>query len=93
MVGNLRELCADAYVPYTELTLAGNSRKNPLVDERRLVDLKFADLKIVVRGGSFRTSEDRAMAFYRCTEPPGEIPDDVGFRIVIECPFEPEQAP
>ncbi len=90
MVGNLRELCADAYIPYTEMRLAENSRRNPLVDERRLVDLALPDVKLVVRGGSFKTSEDRAMAFYRWREPPDEIPDDVGFRIVIECPVEPE---
>ena len=33
------------------------------------------------------------MAFYRWREPPGEIPDDVGFRVVIECPVEPNNLP
>ena len=34
MVGNVRELCADAYIAYAELPLAGNAFNTPLVDER-----------------------------------------------------------
>jgi serine/threonine protein kinase/formylglycine-generating enzyme required for sulfatase activity len=88
MVGNLRELCADPYVPYSELKLDGNSPKNPLADQRGVVDLAAPNVKIVVRGGSFLTSEDQATAFHRWREPPGDIPSDVGFRVVIECPTE-----
>ena len=88
MVGNLRELCADPYVPYSELKLDGYSPKNPLADERGGVDLAAPNVKIVVRGGSFYTSEDVATAFYRSTVSPSAVPDDVGFRVVIECPTE-----
>ncbi len=90
MVGNLRELCADTYVPYTELKLDGNSRSNPMVDARGPVDLAGPDVKVVVRGGSFLYSQDQAMAFYRWREPPGDLPEDVGFRVVIECPADAE---
>jgi serine/threonine-protein kinase len=93
MVGNLRELCADAYVPYTALPLAGNSLRSPLVDERRPVDKIDADVKVVVRGGSFRYGEDEATAFYRWRESPLKVPDDVGFRVVIECPVDTEGSP
>ena len=34
MVGNLRELCADAYVPYTELPLARNSPRKTSASRR-----------------------------------------------------------
>ena len=50
MVGNVRELCADAYIPYTELPLADNSASNPVVDERRPVDIEAKGIKVVVRG-------------------------------------------
>ncbi len=86
MVGNLRELCADLYVPYNELKLEGNSHRNPLADGRGVVDLAKPNVKIVVRGGSFQITEDQATAFYRWGEPPDKIPSDVGFRVVLECP-------
>jgi serine/threonine protein kinase/formylglycine-generating enzyme required for sulfatase activity len=86
MVGNVRELCADPYVSYTELNLAGNSFKNPLVDQRGVVDVNAPNIKIVIRGGSFQIPEDHATAFYRWGEAPRKIPSDVGFRVVIECP-------
>jgi serine/threonine protein kinase/formylglycine-generating enzyme required for sulfatase activity len=93
MVGNLRELCADPYIPYGKLRLAGNSRKNPLIDERRPVDQAGPDVRVVVRGGSFMCSEDRATAFFRWREPPGDLPADVGFRVVLECPEGDESSP
>ena len=93
MVGNVRELCVDAYIPYTELPLADNSASNPLVNERRPVDIEAKGIKMVVRGGSFRTSEAKARAFYRKADSPTDIPDDVGFRVAIECPPEAEKTP
>ena len=57
MVGNLRELCADAYVPYSDPKFAGHTLENPLVDKREPVDLSSAETKIVVRGGSFMYAE------------------------------------
>jgi eukaryotic-like serine/threonine-protein kinase len=85
-VGNVREMCADTYIPYSERKLEGNSPSNPLPDERRLADLTDPDTRIVVRGGSFMSREDEAKAFYRGCEPPDQMPPDVGFRVVIECP-------
>ena len=93
MVGNLRELCADAYVPYTDLKLDGNSRKSPILDGRGVVDLAAPETKIVVRGGSFMYPQDQAMAFYRWREPPADIGEDIGFRVVIECPAGVEGSP
>jgi serine/threonine protein kinase/formylglycine-generating enzyme required for sulfatase activity len=93
LVGNMRELCADAYVPYSKLNLAGNLPATPLHDRRDVVDVSSPDIKVVVRGGSFQTPEDRATAYYRWREPPGEIPSDVGFRVVIECPEKDATSP
>jgi eukaryotic-like serine/threonine-protein kinase len=93
MVGNLRELCADPYMPYTDLNLAGNAPGNPLVDRRGPVDAASQDVKIVVRGGSFMRREPEATAFHRWLEPPDAIPLDVGFRVVIECPEDAEGSP
>jgi eukaryotic-like serine/threonine-protein kinase len=93
MVGNVRELCAEPYVPYSELTLDKNKFDAPLIDARGVVNLEAPNVKIVVRGGSFQTPEDRATAFYRWREPPNDIPSDVGFRVVIECPADPEKSP
>ncbi len=92
MVGNLRELCADAYVPYSELDLARNLPAMPLDDRHGVVDLAAPNVKIVVRGGSFQTPEDRATTFYRWRESPNDIPSDVGFRVVIECPADSEKS-
>jgi hypothetical protein len=44
----------------------------------------------VVRGGSITLTEDRAMAFHRSCEPARDLLDDVGFRVVIECPDVPD---
>jgi eukaryotic-like serine/threonine-protein kinase len=93
MVGNLRELCVEAYVAYGDLKLDRYSRKKPLVDARGPVDLAAPDVKIVVRGGSYTCPQERAMAFYRYREPPANLPPDVGFRIVIECPADAEGSP
>jgi eukaryotic-like serine/threonine-protein kinase len=93
MVGNVRELCVDRYVPYTEMRLADNAPKAPLSDERLPVDLGSPGTRIVVRGGSFLSREDEAKAFNRSAEPPDAIPPDVGFRVVIECPAKAETSP
>jgi serine/threonine-protein kinase len=93
MVGNVRELCADAYEPYAALKPAERTEKNPLVDDRKLVDLAAPKVKVVARGGSFHTGEDRAMAFFRWAVAPRDVPDDVGFRVVIECPGDAGETP
>jgi serine/threonine-protein kinase len=93
MVGNVRELCADVYKAYPVVDRAKNSTKNPLVDERPEVNLAAEGTKVVVRGGSFEVGEERALAYQRWREPPGAIPGDVGFRVVIECPSRAEGSP
>ena len=95
MVGNVREICADAYQSYSDLgaTKGDNAASNPLIDRRTPVDPNADGVKIVVRGGSFHAAEQKAMAFYRCAEDPNDIPDDVGFRVVIECPAQAEEGP
>ena len=95
MVGNVRELCADLAKPYSSLHLEQNAPNHPLVDERPPVDLTGIDpgggkVKVIVRGGSYLMSERQAMAFHRSREVPNEIPADVGFRVVIECPSRTE---
>ena len=57
------------------------------------MDVDAKGVKVVVRGGSFRTSEAKAQAFYRKADSPTDIPDDVGFRVVIECPSDSEKTP
>ena len=95
MVGNVRERCADRFKSYTSLDLAKNTPENPLVDERSIVELAPGgptEVKFVVKGGSYMTSEQQAMAFLRPREGPDDIPGDVGFRVVIECPSRAQSA-
>jgi eukaryotic-like serine/threonine-protein kinase len=90
MVGNQRELCADTYAPYSDPKFAAHQLENPLFDKRKPVDLSSPGTMIVVRGGSITLTEDRAMAFHRSCEPARDLLDDVGFRVVIECPDVPD---
>ncbi len=88
MVGNVRELCADVFQPEPSPEPNGE----PLVDKRS--DVRIAKgVKIAARGGSFRVDEQRAMACSRSGVTPTDVPDDVGFRVVIECPPKAGEAP
>jgi eukaryotic-like serine/threonine-protein kinase len=95
MTGNVHEFCADAYQPYDELKLAGNSADHPLVDHREKLILDSSDsgqIKIAVRGGSYMDSPRKALAFMRDRlAVDDEVSGDVGFRVVIECPSRTEQ--
>ena len=95
MTGNVRELCTDAYLPYDELKLAGNSADHPLVDHREKLVLDSNDagqIKIVVRGGSYMDSPRKALTFMRDQLAADDaVPGDVGFRVVIECPSRAQQ--
>jgi formylglycine-generating enzyme required for sulfatase activity len=96
LVGNVREICADVAKPYSSLRLEQNAPKHPLVDERPFVDLTGVDpgggkVKVIVRGGSYLMSERKAMAFSRSREVADDMPSDVGFRVVIECPSRTEE--
>ena len=95
MTGNVRELCADAYQPYDDLKLAANSADHPLVDRREKLVLDSSEsgqIKVVVRGGSYMDSLRKAMTFMRNRLAANDdIPGDVGFRVVIECPSRTDQ--
>ncbi|HZW33575.1 MAG TPA: bifunctional serine/threonine-protein kinase/formylglycine-generating enzyme family protein [Isosphaeraceae bacterium] len=95
LVGNVSELCADVARPYSSLHLGQNSPRHPLIDERPPVDLSAVEpgggqVKVIVRGGSYVTSEKTAMAFLRSRQAPDDISSEVGFRVVIECPSRSE---
>jgi eukaryotic-like serine/threonine-protein kinase len=87
IAGNVRELCLDAYGLYSNIINAGNSTKDPLHDPCVRVEPRpDAATKYVVRGGSFLLGLQRAMVFQRDTVPADNTTDDIGFRLVIECP-------
>ncbi len=92
MTGNVREICADLYEPYSVLDPEKHaSTENPVQDQRESdATSEDAKAKVVVRGGSFLTPMSQAYAFYRWRETADAIPDDVGFRVVLECPEAPE---
>ena len=87
LTGNVREFCLDAYKPYNEIIPPKNTIDEPLVDPI-CVDPGSGDSSkyYIVRGGSFMTSLRQAMAFLRSGMAPDKTADDVGFRVVIECP-------
>ncbi len=91
LAGNVRELCAEVYSPYSRFDpLKHDATERALVIRRE--ETAFPDdpnANVVVRGGSFLQASSRAYAFYRSREPAGSIPGDVGFRVVIECPEPP----
>jgi serine/threonine-protein kinase len=92
MAGNVRELCVDEYKPYAALDpVEHQERSKALVDQRELVEPKEADLqklkvKVVVRGGSFLNNEESSKVFQRWAFGANDSTEDVGFRVVIECP-------
>jgi len=87
LAGNVREFCLDAYEPYAKIINPGNSTENPLPDPGVRVDPRpDTQTKYVVRGGSFQLSLQKAMAFQRDRVSAEEPLDDIGLRIVIECP-------
>jgi serine/threonine protein kinase/formylglycine-generating enzyme required for sulfatase activity len=96
MTGNVREWCLDAYRPYAEFVPKGNGPDNPLEDKPWKVapaDPNKIDPNqyFVVRGGSFNTDPDKAMIFLREKVGASEEMDDLGFRVVIECPARPTE--
>lgn len=91
MAGNVREICADVYTPYSRFAPLKHDRAETALELRRdeTAFPEDPDAKVVVRGGSFLWPAARAYAFYRWREPADKIPNDVGFRVVIECPEPP----
>lgn len=90
LAGNVRELCLDAYEPYAKIINAGNSTDEPLRDP--CVDVAprpETSTRYVVRGSSYLAKAHMAMAFQRDSVAAENPADDIGFRIVIECPPAP----
>jgi serine/threonine-protein kinase len=95
MTGNVREWCRDVYEPYSKII---NKHKNadpagadgPLHDPCECREPTPGEPKVryVVRGGSFLTSLDDAKTFQRVGVEADAQPNDLGFRVVIECPPE-----
>ncbi|QEH33814.1 Serine/threonine-protein kinase PrkC [Aquisphaera giovannonii] len=91
MAGNVRELCRDAYRPYDDLALIGNSRDNPLEEPCEPFRSEQPGTKswAVARAGSFLSpSLNKARVYYRDRIPADDSPLDVGFRTVLECPID-----
>jgi hypothetical protein len=81
------------YKPYDDLRPKTYSLDHPLVDRRedRQASSEPNPVKIVVRGGSYGVRPRTAMSFMRDRlSVPGDMPGDVGFRLVIECPSHAE---
>jgi serine/threonine-protein kinase len=84
LAGNVREWCRDAWAPYVEL-------KEPAVDPYRLPDSQST--LFVIRGASFADPTGMCSTTYRGEKRgKGEVADDLGFRIVIECPEAPQRS-
>jgi serine/threonine-protein kinase len=88
MTGNVREWSLDAYRPYKQIIAENPDPKQPLRDPRvgsgdHVVSSKEM---YVVRGGSFLLEANRAMTFQRDSEEASLQNQDLGFRVVLECP-------
>jgi serine/threonine-protein kinase len=85
LTGNVREWCRDVWrpSPVNRQTVVGHDPdRGPSPDG----DARAED-KRVVRGGSFMTSLEFGETINRDEpHPPDYVTDDIGFRIVIECP-------
>lgn len=89
MTGNVREWCRDVF---QEVLPAGIK---PVIDpDLAPVGAVGDDVKMVVRGGSFNTPTDLGQTINReKPRPPRDVTPDLGFRIIIECPESPRDAP
>jgi serine/threonine-protein kinase len=94
MTGNVREWCLDEYRPLAQTVPKNNGPDHPIMDDPWRPDL-FEQAKIdparvfAVRGGSFKKTLDEAMVFIRDKVGADQVLDDLGFRVVIECPPTP----
>ncbi len=81
MTGNVREWCADPYRPYAELMVQDGPAKKPEVFKADPAQ------GYVVRGGSFQVDSQAAKTFNRDVVQADEELADLGFRVVIDCPY------
>jgi serine/threonine protein kinase/formylglycine-generating enzyme required for sulfatase activity len=80
LTGNVREWCRDVWEEFGAV-------KEPLRDWDGPPRGAAPDITFVIRGGSFKTFEDRARTTQREDhEPEDQAGIDLGFRLVIECP-------
>jgi serine/threonine-protein kinase len=88
LAGNVSEFCLDPYESYDKIINAGNSLEHPLVDPwfSGLSRPEIIPPKCVVKGGSFWSNVQKSMAFQRRAVAAESTSEDIGFRIVIECP-------
>ncbi len=87
MTGNVREWCRDVWKEYQAAAPA-----QPLLDPQFPPDSAGAsdDIEMVVRGGSYMTGLELGRTINRESPRKGrEVTDEIGFRIVIECPEGP----
>ncbi len=91
MTGNVREWCLDVYKPYPAIIAENKGPDQPLHDPRVGSEPETDNPKLayVVRGGSFMLQPEDAMVFQRGGVPADQELNDLGFRVVIECPPEP----
>jgi formylglycine-generating enzyme required for sulfatase activity len=83
LTGNVQEWCRDAWEPFV-------AAKAPLVDPAGPPRSAGAPAEFVIRGGSFKTLEDRGLTVERADhEAEDQAAPDLGFRLVIECPSAP----
>jgi serine/threonine-protein kinase len=88
MTGNVREWCLDVYRPYAQIIAENPDPKMPLRDPREgsVGHVVSSKEMYVVRGGSFLLDSNRAMTFQRDSEEASLQNQDLGFRVVLECP-------
>lgn len=89
MTGNVREWCRDVYRPYESLAgLSADDPKQPLRDPWSRPDPNIDEAKqhFIVRGGSMYLDPEQATTYQRDAVEGGERPNDLGFRVAIECP-------
>ncbi|MGO9599185.1 MAG: protein kinase domain-containing protein [Isosphaeraceae bacterium] len=84
MTGNVREWCLDRYRPYGQIIAENPNPGKPLRDPQE--GSSSGKDMYVVRGGSFLLDSNRAMTFQRDSEEASLQNQDLGFRVVLECP-------
>jgi formylglycine-generating enzyme required for sulfatase activity len=87
MIGNVREWCRDADTPYRDMPASSRDPSYP-------PDTTSPGTAVIVRGGSYKCPPDFAYTTFRGRSLMivDEVPPDVGFRLVIECPTDAPEA-
>ena len=91
LAGNVSEMCLDVYKPYSSFNPSANSKTQPLDDPGLSgVAEPPEEQELSMSCGEARSSrsERKASTFYRAGGKADESPQEVGFRLVIECPPE-----